>query len=184
MMPDSTASLTPAAPATPAGSPKTPALRASMGIACRISSSETETNAPPDSVTALIPLLKLRGCPTAMESARVLASHGIRLLPSFHAVKKGLHPSACTPRILGKRGMKPRMCISLSPFHTPPIVQPSPTLTTTQSGKLPGVSVLNCSANSRETVFLPSIRYGLMAQLRLYQPNSAAAAMHNSHASS
>ena len=56
--------------------------------------------------------------------------------------------------------------ISTSPFQIPAVVQPSPRATVTTSGIRPRI----CSAISRPQVFFPSTRYGLIAQLRLYQP--------------
>ena len=60
----------------------------------------------------------------------------------------------------------------------PAIVQPSPTLTATQSGTPPKSA--DCSAISSPAVFLPSTSTGLIAQLRLYQPNSWQAFVHRS----
>ena len=60
----------------------------------------------------------------------------------------------------------------------PAIVQPSPTLTATQSGTPPKPA--DCSAISSPAVFLPSTSTGLIAQLRLYQPNSWQAFVHRS----
>src|SRR4051794_30864570 len=64
----------------------------------------------------------------------------------------------------------------------PAIVHPSPTLTATQSGTIP-ISRL-CSATSRPAVFFPSTSTGLIAQFRLYQPNSWQACEHKSYAAS
>src|SRR5438876_12238315 len=66
------------------------------------------------------------------------------------------------------------------PFQTPAIVQPSPTLRQTQSG----IMSAHCSAISSPHVFLPSTRYELIAQLRLYQPYFAHASMQKSYATS
>ena len=54
------------------------------------------------------------------------------------------------------------------------MVQPSPTETATQSGTCHA----SCSQISSPAVFLPSTRYGLMALLRLYQPQRSQAAWH------
>ena len=67
--------------------------------------------------------------------------------------------------------MTPKRFISTKPFQMPAMVQPSPTATEIQSG----MRAASCSAASRPEVFLPSMRTGLIAQLRLYQPKVLAA---------
>src|SRR5207249_3510740 len=47
-----------------------------------------------------------------------------------------------------------------------------------------GIISLHCSAISRPHVFLPSTRYELIAQFRLYQPYFAHASMQRSYATS
>ena len=54
----------------------------------------------------------------------------------------------------------------------------APTLTATQSGTPP--KSVDCSAISSPAVFLPSTSTGLIAQFRLYQPNSSHAFVHKS----
>src|SRR5260370_3996926 len=108
--------------------------------------------ATPEWEIGRVAFLKCLGTATAMLSAMVFGA-------------------ARTPRILGVRSISPRVCISRNPFQIPAIVQPSPTETATQFGTLQS----SCSQVSNPAVFLPSTRYGLMAQLRLYQPHSAQA---------
>ena len=73
--------LIPAAPVTPAGSPKSPHVRPSILMAPKISSSVTFTAIPFDSLTALRALSAFLGTPTAMESAIVFSSMGCQGLP-------------------------------------------------------------------------------------------------------
>ena len=62
--------------------------------------------------------------------------------------------------VRGSRSITPSVFISISPFQRPAIVQPSPTLTATQSGTPP--KDCDCSAISRPPVFLPSTSTGLI----------------------
>ena len=158
IMPCCTAFITPALAVTPAGSPKTPSLRPSMPIVARISSSLTAIHAPFDALTARSAFFGFLGTPTAIESARVFSSAGIRSRFSRAASTNGQQPVDCTPSILGIRSMKPNSYKSWKPLYTPPMVQPSPTETATQSV----TDQLSCSAISSATVFLPSVRVGFM----------------------
>ena len=101
-----------------------------------------------------------------MLSAIVSALPGMSSRPSRKASTSGRAPSAWTPSIRGRRGMKPSSRIATSPFQIPAIVQPSPTETATQSGG----ALPHCSPISSPQVFLPSTSEGLTAALRLYQP--------------
>ena len=56
----------------------------------------------------------------------------------------------------------------------------NPTETATQSGASHPI----CSAISSPAVFLPSTKYGLMPELRLYQPHFSHASWHNWNACS
>ena len=89
-----------------------------------------------------------------MLSARVLGSTLSTGSPLWKAVVIGAAPSACTPRKRGMRSISPRLCSSAKAFQAPAMEQPSPTDMTTQSG----TSQASCSAISKPTVFLPSIR--------------------------
>ena len=132
MRPVSTAFLTPAVPAAPAGSANTPAWRPSIRMASMISSSLTFTMTPSDSLMARRALTGLRGTPTAIESAKVFSSWGTHsMVPAAAAVLMGQQPEACTLMRRGRRSIRPAMCRSLNPFQTPAMVQPSPTETAT-----------------------------------------------------
>ena len=109
---------------------------------------------PPDSRTASTAFFQFRGTPTAMLSAIVRGSIGRSGSPLRKAAVTGAAPSACTPSIRGVRAISPSVFISRNAFHTPAMVQPSPTETATQSvGSQP-----SCSPISRPAVFLPSTR--------------------------
>ncbi len=153
--PSCTSFTRPAKPAAPAGSAKTAAPRARTRMASRISSSLTATYSPPVCRTARRALMRSRGTPTEMLSARVLRTTGsISSVPSRQALTKGAAPSACTPINFGILSMKPRARRSLSPFQSPPMMQPSPTETKIRSG----ASHRSCSQISKAAVFFPSER--------------------------
>ncbi len=120
--------FTPAVPVTPAGSPNTPQVRPSSFWAAMISSSLTFTVRPSDSRMAIRALSAFRGTPTAMESARVFSSMGCQGSPVSMARFSGQHPSAWAEISRGRRSIKPMAYRSFSPFHSPAMVQPSPTL--------------------------------------------------------
>ena len=106
--PVSIAFLTPAVPAAPAGSAKTPACRPRRRMASMISSSLTFTTTPFDSRIARNAFTGLRGTPTAMESARVFSSWGIHsMVPAAAAVLMGQQPEACTLMMRGRRSIMP-----------------------------------------------------------------------------
>ncbi len=92
----------------------------------------------------------------------------------------GAAPSAWTPRRAGGFVINPSDLNSLNPFQSPAILQPSPTDIAIQSG----TSHCNCSQISNATVFLPSTRYGLIPELRLYHPKCSAASILSVNASS
>ncbi|OPZ64954.1 MAG: hypothetical protein BWY85_00880 [Firmicutes bacterium ADurb.Bin506] len=168
-MPASTAAASPARLAAAAGSANTPHDLPMSSIARPIWSSLTSIIVPPLRLTPRTALCGLRGTATAMESAKVSVPPG-RTCPwsasSLNARLMALAPTACTPRILGRRRITPMRSSSQKPLATPATVQPSPTDTATQSG----TSQPRASAISKDTVFFPSIITGLMAALRLYQP--------------
>src|SRR5262249_30008383 len=140
------------------------------------------TTAPSAARTALTALRQFRGTCTLMPSAIVVPSHVAGSFPCLNAYSIGATPAACTPKIRGTRSITPSACISARPFAIPPTVQPSPTLTATQSGSRPAST--DCSAISSPHVFFPSTSTGLIAQLRLYQPNLSHAAEQSRYASS
>ena len=92
-----------------------------------ISASETFTTRPWDSSMAWRALSGFRGTPTAMESARVFSSMGCQGAFSSMARFRGQQPSAWQEMSRGSRSMNPAAYRSLSPFHAPAMVQPSPT---------------------------------------------------------
>ena len=119
--------FSPAAPVTPAGSPNTPQVLPSSFWAAMISASDTFTVSPLDSRIAISALSAFRGTPTAMESARVFSSMGRQSSPVSMARFRGQQPSAWAEMSRGSRSMRPMACRSLSPFHSPAMVHPSPT---------------------------------------------------------
>ena len=137
-MPAATAARRPATPATPAGSPNTAAEPRRRRIASRISSSSTATIVPRDariqaahaaSCAACRRRCCRRWCRTRTAPRRPFASNARTI---------GLAPSAWTPS-MPRHGVftRPRRLNSCRPLAMPPIVQPSPTDTTTQSGSAP-----------------------------------------------
>ena len=76
---------------------------------------------------AIRALSAFRGTPTAMESARVFSSIGFQGVSVSMARFSGQQPAAWAEISRGRRSMKPMACRSLRPFHSPAMVQPSPT---------------------------------------------------------
>src|SRR5262245_16386379 len=175
------AEMTPASEAAAAGSASTP-CRPAKRIASNISSSLTPIKTPCESLSARNAFRQFRGTCTSMLSAMVVPFDGGGKPSCSMAYASGMTSDACTPTSRGSRSIMPNVCICTSPFQMPAIVQPSPTLTATQSGTVRASR--HCSATSNPPVFLPSTSTGLIAQLRLYQPNDWHAFVHRSYAAS
>src|SRR5262245_44992819 len=98
--------------------------------------------------------------------------------PVSNAFITGATPAACTPSIFPDQLVTPIARIDSTPLCIPAIEQPSPTLALIHCGG----SSASCSASSMPPDFFPSTRYGLIAALRLYQPNASHAWLHSSYA--
>ena len=164
----------PARPATPAGSPKTPARRPASRIASRIASSGTATKAPPDSRTARSALRQLRGWPDAdAVGDRLARPRATTSPPASNASTSGRAPAPARRACAAARDEAERVHLRAVPSRSrrscsrpPPTPPPSP-----------GTSAPICSPISRPQVFLPSTSDGFTAALRLYQPYRVAGAL-------
>ena len=131
--------------------------------------SATARNAPPLARTARRALTALRGRPTETESAMVCAER----VDVLAAVGRSVDDRCGALRLYGQQP-----CRAVPGFGEPfPDRRDGATVADRDADPV-GPQSPSWSASSEPQVFLPSIRYGLTAQLRSYQPNASPASSH------
>ena len=178
MRPSSTAFFTPAVPAAPAGSPNTPGCgpAGAWPPGSPVGHVTATPSRLPDGAEGLV---RVAGHPHGDGVGQGVLRHGFPRLSRLDGPVQGAAASACTEMSLGSRSMNPAAYRSLSPFHAPAwCSRPLPT------GRCSRVRTSELLQNLQGDGLFALGEVGLMAALRLYQPQRSMATLDSSKVSS